>query len=311
MIRKEIIDLIASRTLISHRDLIEKDLILHRLLLNLSSNEHFSRNYAFKGGTCIMKCYLNYYRFSEDLDFTYLNQEEFKNKSGKRIRETLSLEIDTIIKILTELSEAVGLTFKPDKRDINYVEHGGSNKQATFKVWYIPDGAKKPTFIKIQINFVEELEYPTIRKEADNVIFGKQDGFKSAFLLPENSEWLLKTPKLKCYDIKEILIEKVRAILTRKGTKARDYIDVYMIQKHENLEVKDFREQILRKVRSALANEKYKLNLNERQGSDFSVNRAEEQRILLVPLPKDFDTFINELNPFLKELVEETGQQTK
>ena len=305
MMQREIIDVIASRTNISHRDLIEKDLILHRLLLELSSNDHFSKSYAFKGGTCLMKCYLDYYRFSEDLDFTYLNQAKFQDKSGKQIREALSREIDFLVETLTEISTVIGLTFKPDKRDINYVEHGGSNKQVTFKLWYVPDGASKSTFIKIQINFVEELEYPTIEKEADNVIFGKQDSFKSAFLLPENSGWLLKIPKIKCYDIKEILIEKVRAILTRKGTKARDFIDVFMIQKHEKLDARDFRKQIIKKVRSALANEKYKVNLKERQGSDFTVDKAEEQRILLIPLPKDFDTSILALNPFLKELVEE------
>jgi predicted nucleotidyltransferase component of viral defense system len=95
MISKEIIDLIASKTGIKWRSLIEKDMILHRLLIELSSDKHFFENYAFKGGTCLMKCYISYYRFSEDLDFTYVNQKEFENKSGKQRRSIMSEKINT------------------------------------------------------------------------------------------------------------------------------------------------------------------------------------------------------------------------
>lgn len=49
---------------IPRRDLIEKDVILHRLLRTLSENDFFSTNFLFKGGTCLTKSYLGYYRFS-------------------------------------------------------------------------------------------------------------------------------------------------------------------------------------------------------------------------------------------------------
>jgi predicted nucleotidyltransferase component of viral defense system len=55
---------------IQRRDLVEKDLLLHRLLRYLSLYPRFSENYLFKGGTCLIKCHLGYYRFSEDVDFT-------------------------------------------------------------------------------------------------------------------------------------------------------------------------------------------------------------------------------------------------
>lgn len=86
MMRKELIDYLAEKLHIDARELIEKDLILHRILIELISNSHFAENYAFKGGTCLMKCYLGYYRFSEDLDFTWIDQRIFENKSGKQIR---------------------------------------------------------------------------------------------------------------------------------------------------------------------------------------------------------------------------------
>lgn len=218
MIRKEIIDLISSRMKLTQRDLIEKDLILHRLLIELSSDKYFLENYAFKGGTCLMKCYLSYYRFSEDLDFTYIQSSLF-GKSGKQIEKILSKETDNVVKAIKDIADKIGLDFRSNKGDSRYVNFGGSNKQITLKLWYVPNGQTNETFIKIQINFLEELKYPVKKRHADSIFFGKLEKDESAFLLPENSEWVLKIPELNCYDIREILIEKVRAILTRKGTR--------------------------------------------------------------------------------------------
>jgi len=51
-------------------DLIEKDMLLQQLLQTLSSESFFSKNFIFKGGTCLIKAYAGYFRFSEDIDFT-------------------------------------------------------------------------------------------------------------------------------------------------------------------------------------------------------------------------------------------------
>ena len=80
MIQKGIIDFVASKTRVKNKELIEKDLILHRLLLELSSIPEFADNYVFKGGTCLTKCHLRYYKFSEDLDFTCIDQKNLKER---------------------------------------------------------------------------------------------------------------------------------------------------------------------------------------------------------------------------------------
>src|SRR3989344_6362955 len=211
MIQKKIIDLISSKTKIIKRDLIERDLILHKLLIELVSEKYFAKNYAFKGGTCLIKCYFGYYRFSEDLDFTYINQKEFDKKSEKQKRRILSEKIDLILNILKKISDKIGLDFETTKNNPKYIEFGGSNKQITFKLWYIPEGQTEETLIKIQINFIEKLKYQIIKRCANNIFFGKHKNHELAFLLPEDSKWILETPNLKCYDIKEILLEKVRA----------------------------------------------------------------------------------------------------
>lgn len=44
----------------------------------MGSDSSLSESRAFKGGTCLKKCYLETYRFSEDLDFTVLPGEPIK-----------------------------------------------------------------------------------------------------------------------------------------------------------------------------------------------------------------------------------------
>ncbi len=53
-------------------DVVEKDYVIGWLLWGIGSHPGLSTSWAFKGGTCLKKCYLETYRFSEDLDFTVL-----------------------------------------------------------------------------------------------------------------------------------------------------------------------------------------------------------------------------------------------
>ena len=72
--RKEFAEELSSLLVIRRPDLVEKDIILHELLISLSKDDFFSGNFLFKGGTCLIKNYLGYFRFSEDLDFTWRRQ---------------------------------------------------------------------------------------------------------------------------------------------------------------------------------------------------------------------------------------------
>mgnify|MGYP001603848635 FL=1 len=107
MTRKEAIDYLAEKTGIKQRSLIEKDIILHRILFELLLDKKFDTEYAFKGGTCLMKCHLGYYRFSEDLDFTWLNKKTLKNKSEKQIRKILSGEINYLASLLENITKKI------------------------------------------------------------------------------------------------------------------------------------------------------------------------------------------------------------
>ncbi|MEE9118882.1 MAG: nucleotidyl transferase AbiEii/AbiGii toxin family protein, partial [Calditrichia bacterium] len=84
-------------------DLVEKDIMLHNIIFALSRDEIFSENFLFKGGTCLIKSYLGYFRFSEDIDFTWKNQEAFEGMSQNRIRKNLSKMIDKTGKVFEDL----------------------------------------------------------------------------------------------------------------------------------------------------------------------------------------------------------------
>ncbi|KKL23990.1 hypothetical protein LCGC14_2419840, partial [marine sediment metagenome] len=66
-------------------ELIEIDLILHKILSEFAQNHFLRKNLLFKGGTCLIKTYFDYYRFSQDLDFTWKDQKCFENKGGNAL----------------------------------------------------------------------------------------------------------------------------------------------------------------------------------------------------------------------------------
>ena len=53
-------------------DVIEKDYVIGWVLWGIGADPALSASWAFKGGTCLKKCYVETFRFSEDLDFTLL-----------------------------------------------------------------------------------------------------------------------------------------------------------------------------------------------------------------------------------------------
>jgi predicted nucleotidyltransferase component of viral defense system len=298
---KEITEFIADKMKIVQREYIEKDLILSKLLYYLSKEKIFFDNYAFKGGTCLIKCYLGYYRFSEDMDFTYVRQDEFKEKSQKKIREIISSKIDSLAEMLERIAKPLGLIFKAEKENKKYFQYGGGNAFVTFKLWYFSDELNKDTFVKIQINHREKLDFEVKELDAKPIIAKNLEKDLSVNF-PDQYQILISPIRIKVYDLKEILVEKIRAILTRRGLKARDFIDIYKITKVENVSLSSLSSKIIDKTEASLRFEKYKLNLNDKQATGFKFSLGEEERMLLISLGKDFDKFLVEFKEFLQEL---------
>ena len=303
--RKDFVNEVARTQKVKRADLIEKDLILHQVLFDLSKNTFFHDNFAFKGGTCLAKCYLDYFRFSEDIDFTWKNQSVFEGKSQKEVRRYLSKVIDSAGKIFEDIAKSRDLDFRCMKGDRAYVELTGGDKTCTFKVWYQSEVLGRKSFLKVQMNFVEKLCYPFKSEELKSLISGNQE--ELMLLFPEYQEYTQKIG-FDVYDPREILAEKIRAILTRQGTKARDFLDVYLIDKEFGISLEDIFGCIIEKIRFTLnLYARYRENLEEKKSTIMSMpfNWGEEKGLLLKEIDeKDFYKFIEKLRVFLKKVIE-------
>jgi len=282
---------------------------LDKILLDLSKDDFFSKNLAFKGGTCLIKCYFGYYRFSEDIDFTWIDQSIFKDKSQKKIRRILSSIIDDLGSLFVKIAKKRGLDFFLDKDNRDYMEFGGGNKTVTFKIWFESEITKSRSFIKIQINFVEDVKFEISKKNIRSLFTGHEDK-ELAVLYEKDYEDYTNPIFLFTYDIKEILCEKVRAILTRRGMKARDFVDIFFIFLEFKLKVEDFKDEIVDKTQFVLGlYKKYRRNLDEKIkiiGSKDFFNWGDEKELLLAEIDEEkFYSFVKGFTKTLRDILEE------
>jgi len=289
-----------------YSELIEKDLLLSTILFFLSKNAFFYKNLLFKGGTCLIKNYLGYYRFSEDIDFTWKDQSIFKNKSKRESRSCRSNLINKIGKVIEDFCKEYNCEFINDKSNADYFEFGGGNKRVTLKLYYKSEVLDIRTYIKIQINFVETLMFEHKTGILKSVIPENEELISSS---PEEYSEYLKEIRFPVYDIKEILYEKIRAILTREGRKGRDFLDIYMILKKNDFNIKEMKNQIIKKILFSVNKfDKYKENFKMKLNLIKSYKLftwGEEKRFLLVEIDEeDFSKFLAGFNIFLKEITE-------
>lgn len=177
---------------------IEKDYVLSWILKGVAEHEQLSKSIVFKGGTVLKKIYFEDYRFSEDLDFTLLNEipnEQifvwFK-ETFEYVREEANIPLEII--------------------DNNEHEDGGIN----FYISYIgPLGGQRANKrVKVDISRSETLEFAPVIKPV----------FESYTDLDEY--------KLLCYSLEEVLVEKMRSVMQRM--QARDFYDIwYLLEIHE------------------------------------------------------------------------------
>ena len=87
--KRELLDEAAALSLLPH--VVEKDYALGRALAGIYAHPDLKDSWIFKGGTCLKKCFLETYRFSEDLDFT--------------LTDPAHLDVDLLKRVFAEVSE--------------------------------------------------------------------------------------------------------------------------------------------------------------------------------------------------------------
>ncbi len=178
---------------------IEKDYVLSWILKGIAQNENLSKVLVFKGGTVLKKFYFENYRYSEDLDFTLLDDSitneqifEWFKQTFQFVREEANIPLEII--------------------DNNEHEDGGIN----FYISYIGPlgGQRSSKKIKVDISRSEKMEFKPVNKKAFKVY-------------PDTDEF-----QLLCYPLEEVLIEKMRSVMQRM--QARDFYDIwYLLEKQD------------------------------------------------------------------------------
>lgn len=206
MIHPKEINKLASSAKVGDKQ-IEKDYVLTWTLFGISKHPVLSKVLVFKGGTVLKKCYIEDYRFSEDLDFTLIDES--------LSHEQLKTYLDEVYSWVKEESN-ITLQNKDD----------GIHKESGSSMFYVDfiaslGGNLGSRDIKIDITRGEKLEYPIVERK---VFIEYSD-------LPEESF------VLNCYHLSEVLIEKMAALMGR--LESRDLYDFWYLTEIERLDVKE------------------------------------------------------------------------
>lgn len=179
---------------------MEKDYALTWALKAIYSNPRLFNYLVFKGGTCLSKVYAEKYRLSEDLDFSTYDVAKLSNEELKQ-----------------ELTKAFTVANQIGAPNLEILEK---------------DMVENPGMINLQIRYIGPLNQP------DKL---KIDISLREYILFEAKQHISKETKysdiepftIHCYDLIEILLEKLRAIIQRGKT--RDYYDVWQIMTRTDL----------------------------------------------------------------------------
>lgn len=191
------------------QNVIEKDYVLGWLLAGIAHHEELARTWAFKGGTCLRKCYYETFRFSEDLDFTIVN-------GGPE-------EPDDLMKIFGEIAEWVreqsGVELVLDDKSFQRKQNKRGKPTTQGRIAYRgPNGNPQMPKVKLDLTSDEVLvNRPVLR----------------AIGHPYSDQSALARERAACYSIAELFGEKLRALAER--CRPRDLYDVVHMHRHPDL----------------------------------------------------------------------------
>ena len=189
-------------------DVIEKDYVIGWFLWGIGSDPDLSVHWAFKGGTSLKKCYIETWRFSEDLDFTVI-------PGGPDKPET----IEPIIKrVLDRVHEESGIDFSIKASAFKYFDR---HLYLEGSIYYRgPRNAPSPARIKLDISASEKIARPTVFRPISH---------------PYSDKDSLSTPlQVRCYAFEEVFAEKLRAMGERG--RPRDLYDIVLLFRCRDLQ---------------------------------------------------------------------------
>lgn len=186
---------------------IEKDYVLGWLLAGIAQHERLSQTWVFKGGTCLRKCYYETFRFSEDLDFTVVDD-------GPEEPEDLS-------RIFAEIAEWVaeesGLELVLDDKSFRRRRNRRNHPTTEGRIAYGGPNPQ-PMLPKVKLDLTSD-EVVVNRPVLRPVMHPYADSLRGRGVLS--------------YSIADLFGEKLRALAQR--CRPRDLYDVVHLHRHPDL----------------------------------------------------------------------------
>jgi predicted nucleotidyltransferase component of viral defense system len=190
---------------------LERDYCVAWLLAGLSRSP-LRRRLAFKGGTALKRCWFGDYRFSEDLDFTLIEDAPFDVIRGE------------LQPLFAEVRRAVGIAFRYDRED-----RPGRENSRTFYLAY--EGPLPPTSagreLKVDVTIRERLVLPL----RDRPVLRAYDEYSD---LPEGR-------RVRTYSLGEIAVEKITALTDRARNEPRDLYDLWYLADRGHVRLDELR----------------------------------------------------------------------
>lgn len=183
---------------------IEKDYVISWILLGISKQPLLSRCLGFKGGTVLKKFYFKDYRYSEDLDFTLVDD----TVSDEDIKRSFA-EVFEYVKDEANIPLAM--------EDFGIHESGNINFYISYTGPLGGYGTNKK--VKVDISKTELLMYNLVSRKMFNAYSDLEDC------------------TINCYSLDEVMTEKMRSLLSR--TQPRDYYDLWYLSEMEGMEMAD------------------------------------------------------------------------
>ena len=274
-------------------EVIKKDLILTLILAELEKAE-LGKELIFKGGTLLSRNYLNYHRFSEDLDFVHKDSSDIRELPRSTRERKIKKFIDFFTPELKKVTDSLGLEFSTDRSNIKFCKILHGRTVYTFKIYY-----SENKFVKVEINFIEKMNSPP-EKISVGAITDFFDSKSLLFILGLN----IRNFNVLSYSLKEITLEKYRAILTRNKLKERDLFDLFLIKDSLKADINEIVEKIknsslIKRDLTKLIGEKLELLQN---GKFFESEEKIEQLAVVIYDKKEFEEFKERIKPILIEI---------
>lgn len=221
---REAVNFTAAQTGFASR-LIEKDYFCSVILQHLAVA---APELVFKGGTCLAKVHVGFYRLSEDLDFVIPTPVDATRADRSRRAAASKGAVATIREQLPRLRVMTALTGAND------------SSQYTAVIGYTSMLGPQEEPVEIEVGLREPLLTPAIRGEAQTLLLDPISGSPLVPALP-----------VPCLSREEAMAEKLRAALSRREAAIRDFYDVDHAVRRLGIRVRD--RELVELVREKLA----------------------------------------------------------